>query len=102
MFVCVCVCVLHSFITYSSPFTDEQVTGGNIAVKAKLGFITLLNKTYPLCTEAKAINETCPLAPVSDGTIQINEALPNEPIKVRHSVIYTYYMTTPTMLTFIY
>ena len=63
-------------------FADENVTNGTIAVKAKFGIFTIINKTYPLCTEIKNLNRTCPVDSVKDGKISITESLPTAPVHV--------------------
>ena len=63
-------------------FAEENVTSGTIAVKAKFSFITVIDKTFDLCTEIKSVNRTCPVNAITDGTVSVTETLPSEPIHV--------------------
>lgn len=42
--------------------TEEQVTGGSIALKLKWGIITVVHETLDLCKTAEQAGLSCPIA----------------------------------------
>eukprot|EP01005_Ploeotia_sp_CARIB1_P001707 NODE_619_length_703_cov_596.755208_g610_i0.p1 GENE.NODE_619_length_703_cov_596.755208_g610_i0~~NODE_619_length_703_cov_596.755208_g610_i0.p1 ORF type:complete len:148 (+),score=40.72 NODE_619_length_703_cov_596.755208_g610_i0:59-502(+) len=55
---------------------EEEITKGDIAVKASLDGIPLLNKKFDLCTEVKKINISCPIQPTTKDLVY-NATLPS-------------------------
>ena len=69
--VCEAVCVFHH--SYS---TEEEVTGGEVIVKIKVGFIPI-DKTFDLCELLSQVGEPCPVKPNSNGYFTISQDIPS-------------------------
>ena len=48
-------------------------------VTVKLGWVKLLDKSYGLCELVGKVGKSCPLAPATNATISITEAIPDVP-----------------------
>ena len=72
--VCVCeaVCVFH----HSYP-TEEEVTGGKVDVKIKVGIFPVYSNTLDLCTLLSQVGEPCPVKPTSNGYFTTSQDVPS-------------------------
>ncbi|KAM9962891.1 hypothetical protein ACTFIW_006112 [Dictyostelium discoideum] len=59
----------------ASGILDETVTGGNVAVKVKYGFITLINENVSICSSQDPLS--CPIA-AGDYQKNMTEMIPSD------------------------
>ena len=68
--------VINGYAILYSLNPGEQVTKGNVAVKAKYGIIPVYSGNLDLCTLGQEAGLPCPVA-AGDHTVTLNEAIPS-------------------------
>eukprot|EP00300_Choanocystis_sp_HF-7_P024132 c25537_g1_i1.p2 GENE.c25537_g1_i1~~c25537_g1_i1.p2 ORF type:complete len:175 (-),score=36.45 c25537_g1_i1:23-514(-) len=66
-----------SMTVEGSDIAGYAITGGTLTIKMKYGIITVLSKTYPLCTLLENSPYPCPVEPFGSRSVSVSEQVPS-------------------------